>query len=112
MATIYTAIMGKQGLVRVGELCTAKAHYAAQVLSAVPGVRLRFAAPFFKEFTLELPKSPDRVVRRLLRDRILAGVPLKSFDRKLGDCLLVAVTEKRSREEIDAFADALRRAVA
>jgi len=112
MATIYTATMGRQGLVRVGALSAAKAHYAAGKLAEVPGVRLRFGAPYFKEFTLELPKPPERVVRKLLRDRILAGVPLKPFDRSLKDCLLVAVTEKRSREEIDAFADALIRAVA
>jgi glycine dehydrogenase subunit 1 len=112
MATIYLAILGKRGLVEVGELAMAKAHYAAERLTAVPGVSLRFRAPFFKEFTLRLPRSPERVVRRLLRDRILAGVPLKPFDRRLADCLLVAVTEKRTREEIDAFAAALGRAVA
>jgi glycine dehydrogenase subunit 1 len=111
MATIYVAILGKHGLRRVGELSAAKAHYAAVELAKIPGVRLRFGAPFFKEFTLE-PKAPERVVKRLLRDRILAGVPLKSFDRGLKQCLLVAVTEKRTREEIDAFAAALGRAVA
>jgi glycine dehydrogenase subunit 1 len=112
MATIYLAIMGKQGLARVGELSAAKAHYAASVLTQVPGVRLRFGAPFLKEFTLQLPKSPDRVVTRLLKEKILAGVPLKRFDRRLSDCVLVAVTEKRTREEIDGFAAALGRAVA
>jgi glycine dehydrogenase subunit 1 len=112
MATISMAILGKQGLRRVGELCVAKAHYAAARLGAVPGVRLRFAAPFFKEFTLQLPKAPERVVKRLLKDRILAGVPLKGFDRTYRDCLLVAVTERRTREEIDAFTAALGRAVA
>ncbi|PYM14275.1 MAG: aminomethyl-transferring glycine dehydrogenase subunit GcvPA [Candidatus Rokuibacteriota bacterium] len=112
MATIYLATLGKQGLVRVGELATAKAHYAAERLTAIPGVSLRFAAPFFKEFTLRLPKPPDRVATRLVKQGWLAGVPLKTFDRKLGDCLLVAVTEKRTREEIDRFADALGKAVA
>ncbi len=112
MATIYLAITGKRGLRRVGELCLAKAHYAAAEFSKVPGVRLRFAAPFFKEFTLQLPKSPDRVARRLMKDKILAGVPLKTLDREYRDCLLVAVTEKRTREEIDAYARALAAALA
>ena len=112
MATIYLATLGKEGLVRVGELSAAKAHYAAERLSRVPGVRLRFGSPFFKEFTLKLPKAPERVVARLAKQGILAGVPLKSFDRQLGDCLLVAVTEKRTKDEIDAYADALARAVA
>ena len=112
MATIYTAILGKRGLRRVGELSLAKAHYAAAELGKIPGVRLAFGAPFFKEFTLALPKAPERVVKRLLKDRILAGVPLKPFDRQRKDSLLVAVTERRTREEIDRFAAALRRAVA
>jgi glycine dehydrogenase subunit 1 len=112
MATIYMAIVGKRGLVRVGELSAQKAHYAAARLAEVPGVSLRFAAPFLREFTLRLPKSPERVAARLARERILAGVPLKTFDRSLGDCLLVAVTEKRTKEEIDAYAAALAKAVA
>ena len=112
MATIYLATLGRRGLVRVGELSTAKAHYAALRLTTVSGVSLRFAAPFFKEFTLKLPKPPERVVTRLARQGFLAGVPLKSFDRGLVDCLLVAVTEKRTKAEIDAFAGALEKAVA
>ena len=111
MATIYLAILGKHGLRKVGELSLAKAHYAAETLAKIPGVRLRFNAPFFKEFVLQLPISPERVMKRLRKDRILAGLPLKPYDRSLKDCLLVAVTEKRTREEIDAYADALSRAV-
>jgi glycine dehydrogenase subunit 1 len=112
MATIYLATLGRRGLVRVGELSAAKAHYAAERLARIPGVSLRFAAPFFKEFALKLPTSPERVAGRLARQGFLAGVPLKSFDRSLGDCLLVAVTEKRTKTEIDAFAAALEKAVA
>jgi len=112
MATIYLAILGPRGLKRVGELSAAKAHYAAAEFARIPGVRLRFPAAFFKEFTLELPKSPERVVRRLLKDKILAGVPLKTLDRQFKNCLLVAVTEKRTRAEIDAYREALASAVA
>src|SRR5712692_1752983 len=112
MATIYVSVMGKEGLRKVGELSTAKAHYAAQAFAKIPGVRLRFGAPYFKEFALQLPKPPERVVQRLLRDRILAGVPLKTLDRAHKDSLLVAVTEKRTRDEIDAYAVALTAAVA
>ena len=107
MATIYLATLGKQGLQRVGELSTAKAHYTAEQLTKIPGVSLRFAQPFFKEFALRLPKSPTTVVAKLAKRRILPGVPLKTYDRALGDTLLVAVTEQRTREEIDAYAGAL-----
>ena len=112
MATIYMALIGKQGLRKVGELALAKAHYAAEILTRVPGVRLRFSAPFFKEFVLQLPTSSERVVKRLMKERIHGGIPLKTYDRSLKDCLLVAVTEKRTRAEIDAYAEALGRAVA
>jgi glycine dehydrogenase subunit 1 len=112
MATVYLAILGRRGLARAGELSMAKAHYAAERLTRVPGVSLRFPAPFFKEFALRLPKAPERVVARLAREGILAGIPLKPFDRKLDDGLLVAVTEKRTREEIDRLAGALTKAVA
>jgi glycine dehydrogenase subunit 1 len=70
-------------------------------------VSLRFAQPFFKEFTLKLPKPPTTVVAKLAKKRILPGVPLKTYDRALSDSLLVAVTEQRTREEIDAYAGAL-----
>jgi glycine dehydrogenase subunit 1 len=106
MATIYLSIMGKRGIRKVGELSTAKAHYAASALSAVPGVRLKFSAPFFKEFTVQLPKAPDRMVARLARDKILAGLPLKAFDRQYKDCLVEAVSDQRPREEFHAYAAA------
>jgi glycine dehydrogenase subunit 1 len=112
MATIYLSTLGRRGLVKVGELSTAKAHYAAERLAKIPGASLRFNAPFFKEFALKLPKAPDRVIPRLAKQGFLAGVPLKTFDRALTDCLLVAVTEKRTKAEIDAFAAALEKAVA
>jgi glycine dehydrogenase subunit 1 len=112
MATIYVSILGKHGLRKVGELATAKAHYAAERLAAIPGVSRRFPAPFFKEFALTLPKAPDRVIKRLLKDRILAGVPVKGFDRTEKSTLLVAVTERRTKDEIDAYAAALAAAVA
>jgi glycine dehydrogenase subunit 1 len=112
MATIYLATLGKRGLVRVGELSAAKAHYAADRLTQISGVSLRFDAPFFKEFTLRLPKPPERVAARLAKSRILGGLPLRAFDRTLADCLLVAVTEKRTKAEIDRFAEALGNAAA
>src|SRR6266851_2794629 len=112
MATIYLATLGKQGLAKAGELSAQKAHYAAERLAKVPGASLRFTAPFFKEFALQLPKAPERVIKRLMKDRLLAGVPLKGFDRAYKDCLLVAVTEKRTKDEIDAYAAALAAAVA
>jgi glycine dehydrogenase subunit 1 len=111
-ATIHTALLGKEGLRRAATLSTAKAHYAAEALGKVPGVAVRFPSPFFKEFALRLPKNPGTVLRGLRRRKILGGIPLAQFDRKLKDSILVAVTERRTRAEIDAYAEALASAVA
>ena len=112
MATIHVAIMGKVGIRKVGELSTAKAHYAAEAFAKIPGVRLRFAAPFFKEFTLELPKSPGARGEAPAEGQDPGRRAAQAFDRAQKDCLLVAVTEKRTRAEIDAYAAALAAAVA
>jgi glycine dehydrogenase subunit 1 len=111
-ATIYLALMGKEGLRKAATLSTARTHYAADVLGRVPGVARRFDAPFFKEFVLKLPKSPDRVLRALRKRKILGGVPLGQFEKSLKDCVLVAVTESRTRAEIDQYAAALSEVVA
>jgi len=103
-ATVYLGWLGPAGLAELGRQCASKAAYAAGLLTAVDGVELLHPdAPFFKEFTLRLP-SPAAQVRDALVDRgFLAGIPLADAE---GRALAVAVTEKRSRDEIDRFADA------
>ena len=71
------------------------------------GLQPRFAAPFFHEFVLRCPGSAQGVADRLAEEGILAGLPLGRHYPELEDCLLVAVTEKRTKEEIDRFAAAL-----
>jgi len=53
-AAVYLAALGPQGLKETASLCTRKGHYAAEQLQSLPGVKLRFSRPFFKEFTLQL----------------------------------------------------------
>jgi glycine dehydrogenase subunit 1 len=97
-ATVYTALMGPEGLREVAELSISKAHYLAERLQA-SGFGLRYPdAPFLWEFAVELPDVP-RVNEALLEAGILGGLDL-------GDgAMLVAVTEKRTREELDAFVE-------
>ncbi len=64
-------------------------------------------APFFREFVLRLPAPASDFLRAAEKRRILAGVPLERFDRSRPRDLLVAVTEKRTREEMDRYVDAL-----
>lgn len=106
-ATVYLSTMGKQGLQEVADQCLQKAHYAAEQLAAVPGYRLKWNAPFFHEFVLQCPGSAAEVARKLAAQGILAGYPLGQHYPDLEDCLLVAVTEKRTKDEIDRFAAAL-----
>ncbi len=107
-AAIYLAWLGPRGLEELGRQAHAKARYAAERLAGVEGVELAFPeAPFFKEFALRTAKDPTEVQRGLVERGFLAGpvceVGPSGAD---GHVLLVAVTERRSRDEIDAFVDA------
>jgi glycine dehydrogenase subunit 1 len=103
-AAVYLAALGPQGLRETAELCTRKAHYAAERLTAIPGVRLRFPRPFFKEFTLKVTGNVPDVLPRLLKAGYHAGLHLEPWYPSLLDCVSVAVTEKRTRAEIDGLA--------
>jgi glycine dehydrogenase subunit 1 len=106
-ASVYLAAMGRQGIAKVASRCFDKAHYAAEKMAKLKGYELAFGAPFFKEFTVRTTRGVDKVLAKC-RDRgILAGVALAKFDARYKDCFLVAVTEKRTRQEIDALVAAL-----
>ena len=108
-ATIHLALLGPEGLREAAELSVDKAHRLAEKLGAVAGFRLRFDGPFFDEFALECPGPAERVRNALLKDGILAGVPLGGYDKAWKNVLLVGATELRTDEEIDRFAAALER---
>jgi glycine dehydrogenase subunit 1 len=105
--SMYLAAMGPEGIREVAQHCAARAHYAAGRLSAVPGFRLAYSAPFFKEFVLDCGRPAIDVCRDLLPSKILPGVPLSRWFPGMTNHLLLAVTEKKTREEIDSLADAL-----
>lgn len=107
---IHLTAMGKSGMARAARMCFDKAHYAAREIAKVPGFALPYAGPFFKEFVVRCDKPVATVVKVCRDAGILAGVPLGDFYPEMGDCLLVAVTEKRTREELDRFVDVLRKA--
>jgi glycine dehydrogenase subunit 1 len=108
-ACIYLSIMGKAGIREVAEQCLQKSHYALDKITEIDGYRKKFNAPFFKEFVLETPIPPKRIIRSLLKRNVLAGVDLSLFDRRWKNQLLVCVTEKRTKEEIDYMAEGLRK---
>jgi len=108
--TVHLALLGAQGMRDVGLQCLERAHYLADRLAAIPGVTLAHGgAPFFREFVLRLPAPAERFVQSALGSRILAGVPLARYDAARPNDLLVAVTEKRGKEEMDRYAETLAR---
>jgi len=111
--TVWMSALGKGGFKQIAEASVQKAHYAAALLTALPGVSLRYPeAPFAFEFTLDLGQDATPVRDRLLKQGILAGLPLGEFYPEMKNCLLVAVTEVRTRAQIDSFAEALSTAIA
>jgi glycine dehydrogenase subunit 1 len=105
-AAVYLAALGPQGLRETAALCTGKAHYAADQFARVAGVRLRFDRPFFKEFTLAGPPGVDALLSRLLKAGYHGGLQLDRWYAPLLNCLTIAVTEKRTKAEIDGLISA------
>ncbi len=106
---IFLASLGKEGLADLARLNRDKAEYAKSVISSVKGVSVLSSAPTFNEFTIALPKPADEVVAALMEKGIAAGVPLGQYYQGAENCLVVTVTEKRTKAEIDRLAAELGR---
>jgi glycine dehydrogenase subunit 1 len=104
---VYLSQMGRQGLRRVAELAYHKAHYAAEIVGAVPGYRRWGEGPFFHEFVVACPRPVSEINESLLEYEILGGFDLGSVYPALSDHMLLAVTEMNTKEEIDELASAL-----
>lgn len=114
-AAIHLSLLGPQGLKETAISCTQKAHYHANKLLATGLVHLEPDRAFFKEFTIKLEASvarkwtPREIVDRMLDEGYLAGYPTGNWLVGKGDCLTIAVTEKRTKEEMDQFVEAFAR---
>ena len=89
---VYLALMGPLGLKELAQISMLRAHKLQELLCAIPGIKLKFAAPFVNEFLLEL-------------DLPVAQVPVTTVNGKPANCLLVAVTEMNSVAEIESYAE-------
>lgn len=113
-AAVYLSLLGKQGIREVAELCCQKAHYAADQLSQVDGIQLRYPEKaFFKEFVLNCSEGADYLLRKARQAGFDLGPELSRFewtDETGADQtgVLVAITEQRTREEIDRLVTALK----
>ncbi len=108
-ATVHLTLLGKEGLREMAAQNLSKARFTLGELEKIPGVRRAFGAPFFNEFTVELPRSVKIVNAHLLREKIIGPFVLGTSYPELTKHALVCVTEMTPRAEIERFASALRR---
>jgi glycine dehydrogenase subunit 1 len=108
-AMIQMGWLGKEGLVDVATQCARGTRYAREALLAIDGVTPLVDAPVLREFAVATPVAPSVVVERMAEEGFLAGTA--TDDGQGNDGLLIAVTEKRTRAEIDAFVAAFEKVV-
>ncbi len=110
-ATVHLALLGRTGLRHIAERSLEGAHHAFDAITALPGYEPLVDGPFFKEFAVRTPKPARAILGHAAERGVLAGVALTRFpgfvDR---EALLIAVTEKRTDDEIARLVDALRTA--
>ncbi|MBI4530774.1 MAG: aminomethyl-transferring glycine dehydrogenase subunit GcvPA [Candidatus Latescibacteria bacterium] len=107
MTTVYLAAMGPKGLEEVSQLNWEMSHRAAERLIRIPGVDLVFDSPFFNEFAIETPLPAAEVLAHLMTRGICGGIDLGRWYRGMERAILVCVTEMKTDEDIEAFAEAL-----
>ncbi len=109
---IYLSWLGRSGIIELAELMLQRTAYAREQLAALDGVTLLHEQPVVREFALALDAPIERVIEHCLAQGINPGYPLARDYPEYADGLLVAITERRTRAEIDALVEALGGAVA
>jgi glycine dehydrogenase subunit 1 len=105
-AAVHLTALGPAGLKETAELCVRKAHYCAEQLAKV-GVKAKWDRPFVKEFTARVPGDVTKLLAGLRDDGYFGGLPTGRWYPQHADGLTVAVTEKRTKAEIDGLAAAV-----
>ncbi|NTV67071.1 MAG: aminomethyl-transferring glycine dehydrogenase subunit GcvPA [Chlorobaculum sp.] len=103
-SVVHLSLLGKEGIRDVANRSMQKAHYLAERIAGLPGFALKYSAPFFREFVVETPVPAATIIGKMLEKKVFAGVDLSAWGE---DGLLVAVTEKRMKEELDSFVSEL-----
>ena len=106
-AVIYLSTLGPKGLRDVAKQSMEKAHYAFEKITQSGKYEPLFSQPFFKEFAIKCPISPKVIEEKLLEQGILGGYSLEKLGPNYENCLLLCVTEKRSKEEIDRLVEVM-----
>ena len=106
-ASVYMALMGKNGLRKVGELNYHKAHYAANEISRLDGYNVDMSKPFFNEFVVACPRPIAEINEALLAQGIIGGYDLGQHYFHLENRMLLCVTEMNAKDEIDRLVEIL-----
>ena len=107
-AVVYLTGLGKSGMVRIGELCASKATFAKEQILQIDGVEeVGKDIPFFNEFVISLPMDASEFVGKMINKGYAAGFPLGKYYKDRTNQLLIAVTEKRTKEEIKGLANSM-----
>jgi len=106
-AAIFVALLGKDGLTELAQHNYQKAEFAKERLSKIKGVQVKRSSPTFNEFTVLLPVDADKLVQQMIAKGFACGFPLGRFYKGMDNYLLIAVTEKRTKAEINLFAECL-----
>ncbi len=109
---IYLSWLGRRGIVELAELMTQRTAYARARLQGVPGVSLVHEQPVVREFAIKLGAPVQRVIERCRAHGVNPGYPLHRDYPELQDCLLVAITEQRTKAHIDRLVQVLGAALA
>ena len=111
---VYLSWLGRRGIVELGELLLARTHYAREALAALDGVEKLHEQPVIREFALRLDADVAAVKRRCAAEGINPGVDVHALSGREQDrgVLLVAITERRTRADIDRLVEVLGAAVA
>jgi glycine dehydrogenase subunit 1 len=107
-ATVYLSIMGKSGIKELAEICFKKAHYLAEKIKEINGYKLLNNKTFFREFLVIPPVEPEKIIAEGKKEKILAGIDTSKFSG-MHKGLLIALTEKRTEDEINRFVELLSR---
>ncbi len=107
---VYLATLGARGIKELAQANISKARYAYNKIKNIEGFEPLFSnAIFFNEFVFKTTKNIRNIDNALLKENILGPLPLSVVDEKYKDCIMFAVTENRTKEEIDKLADILNR---
>lgn len=111
---VYLALMGPKGMEEVGITIMKNSQYASKRIAEIPGVSVKFSAPFFKEFVVNFDltgKTVSEINKELLKSEIFGGYDISEEFPETGQSALYCVTEIHTKEEIDKLVNALKNAV-